>query len=49
MHWTITLMLLLLWAMGLIGFSAHGPWMYLFLLVAIILFVINLLSRDRVR
>jgi len=47
MHWTITLMLLLLWAIGLIGFKAHGPWMYLFLLIGVIVLVINLLSDRR--
>jgi len=48
MHWTVTLILLLLWVVGLIGNHVLGTWMVPFLLVAIILLIINLLSHDRV-
>jgi hypothetical protein len=47
MHWTITLIFILLWLVGLIGTHVLGAWMYFFLLIGVILVVINLLSRDR--
>ncbi len=49
MHWTNTLILLILWTIGLIGDKALGSWMFFFLLVAAILLIIDLLSDRRAR
>ena len=47
MIWTITIVLLICWALGLVGVYTIGAWVHLLLLLAIILIVFNLLSGRR--
>lgn len=47
MLWTITIILLLLWLVGFIGFHLFGAWIHLLLLLAVIVIVFNLLSGRR--
>ena len=47
MLWTITIILLLLWLVGFIGFHLFGAWIHLLLLLAVIVLVFNLLSGRR--
>ena len=48
MLWTITIILLLLWLVGFIGFHVLGAWIHLLLLLAVIVLIFNLLSGRRV-
>jgi hypothetical protein len=49
MLWTITVILLLLWAIGFATSSAVGSWIHLLLVLAVISVVYNLLAgRSRV-
>jgi hypothetical protein len=47
MLWTITIILLILWLVGFIGFHVLGAWIHLLLLVAVVLIILNLLSGRR--
>jgi hypothetical protein len=47
MLWTIFLILLLLWLLGLIGGYALGGFIHLLLVVALIVLIFNLLSGRR--
>jgi hypothetical protein len=48
MLWTITIVLLLLWLVGFIGFHVLGAWIHLLLLIALIVIVINVIQGRRV-
>jgi energy-converting hydrogenase Eha subunit G len=48
MLWTITIVLLLLWLIGFIGFHVLGAWIHLLLLVALIGILINVIQGRRV-
>jgi Family of unknown function (DUF5670) len=47
MLWTITIVLLVLWLVGFIGFHAIGAWIHILLVLAIIVLIFNLLSGRR--
>jgi len=47
MLWTITVILFLLWLVGLIGFHALGAWIHILLVLAIISLIFNLLAGRR--
>ena len=47
MYWTITVILLVLWAVGLITGSTEGHWVHLFLLFSLASLVLALMSRGR--
>ncbi len=47
MLWTITIILLVLWLVGFIGFHALGAWIHILLVLAIIVLIFNLLSGRR--
>ena len=47
MLWTITIILLILWLVGFIGFHVLGAWVHLLLLIAVILIIVTLLSGRR--
>jgi hypothetical protein len=47
MLWTILLILLVLWALGL-GFGIGGNLIHILLVVAVVLFVVSLLQGRRV-
>jgi hypothetical protein len=47
MLWTITVILLILWLVGFIGFHVLGAWIHLLLLVAVVLIILSLLSGRR--
>lgn len=48
MIWTIIIILLVLWLLGLISGTTFGGFLHLLLVIAIIVFVIDLLSGRRV-
>jgi hypothetical protein len=47
MLWTITVILVILWLVGFIGFPVLGSWIHLLLVLAIIVLIFNLLSGRR--
>jgi len=47
MLWTITVILLVLWLLGLVSGVTLGNWIYLLLVLAIVIAVFNLLSGSR--
>jgi hypothetical protein len=47
MLWTITIILVILWAVGFIGFHVLGSWIHLLLVLALIVLLFNLLSGRR--
>lgn len=47
MLWTITVVLLVLWLIGFIGFPTLGAWIHIVLVLAIISLIFNLLSGRR--
>ena len=47
MLWTITIVLVVLWLVGLIGFPALGAWIHILLVLAVIVLIFNLLSGRR--
>ena len=48
MLWTITVVLLVLWLVGFIGFGAAvGTWIHILLVLAIISLIFNLISGRR--
>jgi hypothetical protein len=47
MLWTITIILVVLWALGLVSGYALGGWIHILLVLAIIVLIFNLLSGRR--
>ncbi len=47
MLWTITVVLVILWLIGFIGFPTLGSWIHILLVLALIVLVFNLLSGRR--
>ena len=47
MLWTITIVLFILWILGLVSSYTMGGWIHLLLVLAIIILIFNLLSGRR--
>jgi hypothetical protein len=47
MLWTITIILVILWLLGLVSGYTLGGWVHLLLILAVIVLVFNLLSGRR--
>jgi hypothetical protein len=47
MLWTITIILVILWILGLVSSYTMGGWIHLLLVLAIIVLIFNLLSGRR--
>lgn len=47
MLWTITIILVILWILGLVTSHLMGGWIHLLLVLAIIVLIFNLLSGRR--
>jgi Family of unknown function (DUF5670) len=47
MLWTITIILVILWLLGLVSGYTLGGWVHLLLVLAIIVLIFNLLSGRR--
>jgi len=47
MLWTITIILVILWILGLVSSYTMGGWIHLLLVLAIIILIFNLLSGRR--
>ncbi|HEY4354557.1 MAG TPA: lmo0937 family membrane protein [Acidobacteriaceae bacterium] len=47
MLWTITIILVILWILGLVSSYTLGGWIHLLLVLAIIVLIFNLLSGRR--
>jgi hypothetical protein len=47
MLWTITIVLVILWIIGLVSSYTLGGWIHLLLVLAIIVLIFNLLSGRR--
>jgi hypothetical protein len=47
MLWTITIILVVLWILGLVSSYTMGGWIHLLLVLAIIVLIFNLLSGRR--
>jgi len=47
MLWTITVVLLVLWLLGVVGVYTIGSWIHILLVLAIISIIFNLLSGRR--
>jgi hypothetical protein len=47
MLWTITIILVILWILGLVSGYTLGGWIHLMLVLAIIVLIFNLLSGRR--
>lgn len=47
MLWTITIILLVLWIVGLVSSYTLGGWIHILLVLAIIVLIFNLLSGRR--
>jgi len=47
MLWTITLILFILWVLGLVSSYTLGGWIHILLVLAIIVLIFNLLSGRR--
>jgi hypothetical protein len=48
MLWTITIILFLLWVVGLVSSYTLGGWIHILLVLAIIVLIFNLMSGRRV-
>jgi len=48
MLWTITIILFLLWLVGLVSSYTLGGWIHILLVLAIIVLIFNLMSGRRV-
>jgi hypothetical protein len=48
MLWTIALVLLILWALGFFAFHVAGSLIHLLLVIAVIVFVVQLIQGRRV-
>jgi len=47
MLWTITVILLVLWVLGLVSSYTLGGWIHLLLVIALIVVVLNLIQGRR--
>ena len=47
MLWTITIILVILWLLGLVSGYTLGGWVHLLLVLAVIVLIFNLLSGRR--
>jgi hypothetical protein len=47
MLWTITIVLFLLWLVGLVSSYTMGGWIHILLVLAVIVLIFNLLSGRR--
>ncbi len=47
MLWTITIILFILWVLGLVSSYTLGGWIHILLVLAIIVLIFNLLSGRR--
>lgn len=47
MLWTITIILVILWAVGFVGFHVVGWWIHLLLVLALIVLIFNLIGGRR--
>jgi hypothetical protein len=47
MLWTITVILLVLWLLGVVSGYTLGNWIYMLLVLAVVLAIFNLLSGRR--
>jgi hypothetical protein len=47
MLWTITIILVVLWLVGFIGFPALGMWIHLLLILALVSLIFNLIAGRR--
>jgi hypothetical protein len=47
MLWTITVILLVLWLLGVVGVYTVGAWIHILLVLAIISIIFNLLAGRR--
>jgi phage-related holin len=47
MLWTITIILFILWLLGLVSSYTFGGWIHVLLVLAVIVLVLNLLSGRR--
>ncbi len=47
MLWTITIILFVLWILGLVSGAALGNWIHILLVLAVIVLIFNLLSGRR--
>ena len=47
MLWTITIILFILWLVGLVSSYTFGGWIHILLVLAVILLIFNLLSGRR--
>ena len=47
MLWTITIILVILWAVGMVSGYTLGSWIHLLLVLAVIVLIFNLLSGRR--
>jgi Family of unknown function (DUF5670) len=48
MLWTITIILFILWVLGLVSSYTLGGWIHILLVLAIIVLIFNLMSGRRV-
>jgi ABC-type maltose transport system permease subunit len=47
MLWTITIILFILWLLGVVGIYTVGAWIHILLVLAVIVLIFNLLSGRR--
>jgi hypothetical protein len=47
MLWTITIILFVLWVVGLVSGAALGSWIHILLVLAVIMLIFNLLQGRR--
>jgi hypothetical protein len=47
MLWTITVVLIVLWIVGLVGFPALGLWVHILLVLALVSLILNLINGRR--
>ncbi len=47
MLWTITVILLVLWLLGIVSGYTLGNWIYMLLVIAVVIAIFNLLSGRR--
>ena len=47
MLWTITIVLVILWILGLVSSYTLGGWIHLLLVLAVVVLIFNLLSGRR--
>lgn len=46
MLWTITIILLVLWAVGLVSGSTLGAWVHLLLIAAVVMLILAVIRRG---